>query len=426
MDLEKIVGKNWLNEREALIKQEQRPGRKESWLDCVNPKLLIKTYNQGDGRNDVWKAVDCIRLENGNFGLILKPNEGGGFYAFILTDGVDIYQTYLLGEMPVSEFLRTKIGLILGKDIHKADDKVLIDVVENDITALMIDILREIMSFLPQKVDLIGIEGPTIAYDVQKKYTYQLGKSRQIFEEFHIPVVSHFHNADISNGGQGSPICATYYQALSALVDKPALFVNIGGQTSLTYIGCFGEMLSFDCGPGNEMLNNFMKKHAHVAMDYNGRCAASGVADEKIISALMQHEFFKKMPPKALDRRTFDDKTEHCEGLSIENGAATITAFIAESIVQSICSLLPEKPETIIICGGGAANPTLVRTVKQKLKLQNMKASTFDADVKPDDAACIAFLAARRLYQLPITFPSTTGVSAPLIGGKIYDKESTK
>ena len=86
MDLEKIVGKNWLNDREALIKQEQRPGRKESWLDCVNPKLLIKTYNQGDGRNDVWKAVDCIRLENGNFGLILKPNEGGGFYAHELIE----------------------------------------------------------------------------------------------------------------------------------------------------------------------------------------------------------------------------------------------------------------------------------------------------------------------------------------------------
>lgn len=345
-------------------------------------------------------------------------------YAFILTDGVDIYQTYLSGAIPISEFLRTKIRLILDKDIHYADDKVLIDAVENDVTVSMIDILREIIGRVAQKVDLIGIEGPTIAHNVQKKYTYQLGKGRRIFEEFQIPVISHFHNADISNGGQGAPINASYYHALANSIEKPALFINIGNNTSLTYIGNLGEMISFDCGPGNAMLNDFMKKHAHLAMDYNGKCAALGVADEKIVAGLMRHEFFKKTPPKALDRNAFAEKIEHFEGLNLENGAATITAFIAESIAQSVVSLLPEKPQTTVICGGGASNPTFVRLLKQKLKLQNI--ANFDIDIRPDDAACIAFLAARRFYGLPITFPTTTGVSAPLTGGKIYDKESIK
>ena len=347
-------------------------------------------------------------------------------YAFVLTDGVDIYQTYLSGAMPISEFLRSKIALIAGKDVHNVDDKVLIDAVEGDVTACMIDVLREIMASLPQKVDLIGIEGPTIAHDVQKKYTYQLGKSRQIFETFQIPVVSHFHNADILNGGQGAPISATYYQALASCVEKPALFINIGGISSLTYIGNLGEMLSFDCGPGNALLNDFMKKHAGVAMDYNGRCAALGVADEKIVSGLMRHNYFKILPPKALNQNTFTDKAEHFEGLDLQNGAATITAFIAEGIVQSVCDLLPEKPQTILICGGGALNPTLVRLLKQKLKCCDMTATTATDDIKPNDAACIAFLAARRMYNLPMTFPFTTGVAAPLVGGKIYDKESTK
>ena len=128
------------------------------------------------------------------------------------------------------------------------------------------------------------------------------------------------------------------------------------------------------------------------------------------------------MPPKAFDHNMFADKTEHFEGLSLQDGAATITAFITESIAQSVADLLPAKPKTIVICGGGAFNPTLVRTLKQKLKQQDINASTFDADIKPDDAACIAFLAARCFYGLPITFPSTTGVYAPLAGGKIYDK----
>lgn len=365
----------------------------------------------------IMKPLNVLALMSGTSFESIK-------YAFILTDGVDIYQTFLSGAMPISEFLRTKIELILGKDIHNPDDKVLIDTVESDLTISMIDVLREIMACAPQKVDLIGIEGPTIAHNVQKKYTYQLGKGRKIFEEFHIPVASHFHNADISNGGQGAPISATYFQALATDLEKPALFINIGNNTSLTYIGVLGEMVSFDCGPGNALLNNFMRKHAHIAMDYNGRCAASGVADEKIVGGLMRHEFFKKMPPKAFEHNMFEDKTEHFEGLSLQDGAATITAFIAESIARSVVDLLPDKPQMTVICGGGALNPTLVRTLKQKLKLQQINASTFDADIKPDDAACIAFLAARRFYGLPITFPSTTGVSAPLPGGKIYDKES--
>ena len=345
-------------------------------------------------------------------------------YACILTDGVDIYKTFLTGSMPISEFLRTKIFLVTGKNSTNADDKVLIDAVDNDVTDFMIDMIREITASIPVKVDLLGIEGPTITHDASKKYTYQLGKGMKFFQEFNIPVVSHFHNADLVNGGQGAPIGATYYQALATDMKKPIVFINIGGITSLTYVGNYGDMLSFDCGPGNALLNDFMKKHANIAMDYNGKCAACGTVNEKIVAGLMEHAFFKKQPPKALDRNTFTDKAEHFEGLSLQDGAATIVAFIDESIVQSILNLCPEKPENIVICGGGALNPTLVRAVKQKLKSENMTEVASADEIKPDDASCIAFLAARRIYNLPITFPSTTGVSAPLIGGKIYDKEN--
>ena len=293
------------------------------------------------------KPLNVLALKGGTSFESIK-------YAFILTDGVDIYQTYLSGAVPLSEFLRMKIALVVGKDAKNPDDKVLIDAVESDVTALMIDVLREVMATTSQKVDLIGIEGPTIAHDVQKKYTYQLGKGRRIFEEFHVPVVSHFHNEDMINGGQGAPIDAAYYQALATEFEKPVLFINIGGHASLTYIGALGELISFDCAPGNALLNDYMKKHAHIAMDYNGKCAASGVADEKIIGTLMRHEFFKKLPPKAVGQNTFADKTEHFEGLSLEDGAATVTAFIAEAIAQSVGNLLPDKPKAAFICGGGA------------------------------------------------------------------------
>lgn len=347
-------------------------------------------------------------------------------YALVSTDGVDIYQTYLSSQMPMPEFLRSKISLILGKNINVADDKILIDSVDTDVTHLMEDIIREIIASSPQKVDLIAIEGPTITHNVAEKYTYQLGKGREIFEQFQIPTVTHFHNADLSNGGQGSPITATYYHALAANLEKPALFINIGGVSSLTYIGELGEMVAFDCGPGNAMLNDFMKKHAHIAMDYNGQMAATGTPNLKIVSGLMRHEFFEKMPPKSLDRNAFKDKEEHFEGLSVADGAATIVDFIAESIYHSVITMLPQKPLTSLICGGGSLNPTLVRAIKQKLKKEDILAVASHDDVKADDAAAIAFLAARRFYNLPITFPSTTGVHAPLIGGKLYLKDVEK
>ena len=363
------------------------------------------------------KPLNVLSLKSGTSFENIK-------YAYILTDGVDIYKTFLTGQIPLSEFLRTKIALIVGKDSRNTDDKVLIDAVENDVTSFMVDVLRELISSSAQKADLIGIEGPTIAHNIEEKYTYQLGKGRKIFETFQIPVVSHFHNADLINGGQGNPIGATYYQALATNLEKPALFINIGGVTSLTYIGAFGDMLSFDCGPGNGILNEFMQKHAGIAMDYNGQSAACGTANEKIVNGLMRAEFFEKKPPKALNRDFFADKMEHFEGLSVQDGAATIVAFIAESIAVSVSTICADMPRTIFICGEGAFNPTLVRSIKQKLKQQGLTAQTTHDDIKPDDAACIAFLAARRLYNLPVTFPSTTGVSAPVTGGKIYDKDN--
>ena len=347
-------------------------------------------------------------------------------YALISTDGVDIYHEYLIGNIPIPEFLRSKIELISGKNINQPDDKVLIETVENDVTNMMCDIIREISSSNAQNIDLIGIEGPTIAHDAKALYTYQLGKGQVIFDEFKIPVVSHFHNADVANGGQGAPLTATYYHALAQHLEKPALFINIGGVSSLTYIGNFGEMIAFDCGPGNAILNHFMKKHAHVAMDYNGQRAALGQVHTKIVNSLMKHDFFEKLPPKALDRNAFKDKEEHFEGLSIEDGAATIVDFIAGSIQKAVQTFLPAKPESAMICGGGALNPTLVRSLKQKLKVDGINAFVLHDEIKPNDASAFAFLAARRFYNLPITFPSTTGVSAPMTGGKLYDKEEIK
>ena len=144
----------------------------------------------------------------------------------------------------------------------------------------------------------------------------------------------------------------------------------------------------------------------------------------KIVQNLLRHEFFSKFPPKALSRDFFKDKEEHFEGLSVESGAATITEFIAEGIFTAVRKFLPSVPAQTIICGGGAKNPTLVRVLKQKLKQIGVEAEAFCETCSISDAAAIAFLAARCYYHLPITFPETTGVSALMTGGKIYQEKN--
>jgi len=138
----------------------------------------------------------------------------------------------------------------------------------------------------------------------------------------------------------------------------------------------------------------------------------------------MHHKFFAKIPPKAAYTGIFADKAEHLEGLSLEDGSATATAFVAESICYSVCLYLPEIPKKIVLCGKGSNNPTLVRFIRQRIP--SVEVVTSREEGLPFDtinAEICAFLSARTLYCLPITFPSTTGVAEPMSGGEIYEAE---
>lgn len=357
-------------------------------------------------------------------GLMAGTSLDGIKVSLISTDGIDIYDTLLTRRVPYPDSLREKIYAAFGKRTSNQEDKDIIDAAEAEITDFMIDIINEIKNECPDTIDLVGIEGPTICHDPETTYTYQLGNGREIAQKTGFKIVTHFHNADILNGGQGAPITATYYSALAQNIEKPNVFINIGGITNLIWTGHLGEITAFDCGPGNALIDDWVFKHAGMHMDYNGKLAATGHIHEKIVAQMMRHDFFAKYPPKSLDRNLFNNKTEHLEGLSPEDGAATATAFVAEAIAYSLAFYLPEVPVKAIICGGGANNPTLNRFIRQKLKdmdIETVPDDFFAAEI--NDASATAFLAARRLYNLPITFPTTTGIGMPIPGGEIYEKE---
>jgi anhydro-N-acetylmuramic acid kinase len=194
--------------------------------------------------------------------------------------------------------------------------------------------------------------------------------------------------------------------------------VNIGGVANMTWIGRDGELVAFDTGPGNALLNDWCHRFTGETFDRDGALAARGRVDGIVLARLMASAYFGKPPPKSLDRNGFDVSV--LEGLSPEDGAATLTRFTAEAIALS-GRLVPQSPELLVICGGGRLNPTLMRDLESLLepaaRVVAAEAVGFNGDAM--EAEAWAYLAVRCLHGLPITFPGTTGAPEPISGGRL-------
>jgi len=361
------------------------------------------------------KGLNCL-------GLMGASTFGGVELSLIRTDGLDIVERKQAYAIPYPDEMKEKIRSILGlkRDIDNNEEK--LQAVDLEVSDFYIQLIKDFIKDCGEHIDVVGIEGITVLHNPNIQYTYQLGNGRYIASQTGIKTITHFRNADICCGGQGTPISSVYFNTLAADEIKPVAYVNISGKASLTWIGSFGELIGFDCGPGDNFINNWTSKHAHMDNDYNGRLAIMGSVHEKIVNSLMHHKFFAKFPPKSAYTGIFADKAEHLEGLSLEDGAATATAFVAESICYSICLYLPEIPKKIIVCGKGSSNPTLMRFIRQRIpSVEVITGREVGIPVETINAEVCAFLSARTLYSLPITFPSTTGVPEPMPGGEIYE-----
>jgi anhydro-N-acetylmuramic acid kinase len=270
----------------------------------------------------------------------------------------------------------------------------------------------------PATVDVIGFHGQTVLHRPDRRLTIQIGDGPKLAKRLGIKVVYDFRAADVAAGGQGAPLVPIFHKALvdAAALERPVIVVNIGGVANLTFIGASGDPIACDTGPGNALLDDLMLRRVGMAIDRDGATAARGKIDEATLSALLAHPYFDLPPPKSLDRNGF--AAERVEGLSLEDAAATLTAFTAASIAGAL-EHLPAPPLRAIVCGGGARNPTLMRALQQRLPCPLADAGLYGWSVDAIEAQAFAYLAVRRLKSLPITFPTTTGVSQALTGGLI-------
>ena len=266
------------------------------------------------------------------------------------------------------------------------------------------------------KIELIGFHGQTVLHRPERRLTVQIGDGMGLARRLKIPVAFDFRAADVAEGGQGAPLVPVFHQALvmGAGFTEPVVIINIGGVANLTFVAPGEPPLAFDTGPGNALVDDLMQERLGLAFDPEGATALRGTINNQILEGLLAHPYFEAPPPKSLDRNDFSRHT--VAGLPTADAAATLTAFTAASLARAFL-FLPERPSAAVLCGGGARNKALLQELAKRLPCHLVLAETLGWSSEAMEAQAFAYLAVRRLKNLPITFPTTTGVDQPLPGG---------
>jgi anhydro-N-acetylmuramic acid kinase len=262
-------------------------------------------------------------------------------------------------------------------------------------------------------IDVIGFHGQTVIHRPERGLTVQMGLGGRLASACGVPVVYDMRANDMVHGGQGAPLVPAYHRALVAAVEKPVAVVNIGGVANVTWIGRDGDLVAFDTGPGNAMIDDWMKKHTGDARDEGGRLGLAGRVDESVVAQFLGDGFFEQAAPKSLDRNSFAGIS--LDGLAVADGAATLVAVTARSIALA-ARQMPEAPKRWIICGGGRHNKAIMKMLGEVLD-DVVPAEAIGLDGDAVEAEAWAFLAVRSLRGLPLTYPGTTGVKSAVTGG---------
>lgn len=271
-------------------------------------------------------------------------------------------------------------------------------------------------------IGVVGFHGQTVLHRAPQPgrlgATRQLGDGELMAKLLGTKVAYDFRSADVRAGGQGAPLAAAYHSALLKGVaqDGSAAILNLGGVGNVTWSDGKGHVVAFDTGPANAPINDWIKQHGLGDMDRDGLIAASGHVNEERLAKLLQHPYLAARFPKSLDR--FDFGASMADGLSLEDGAATLTAFTASAVGKAL-DLLPQRPERLFVSGGGRHNPTLMRMLAKLARVDAQPAETLGWRGDAVEAECFAFLAVRVLRNMPISFPTTTGAPEPMTGGRL-------
>ena len=368
-------------------------------------------------------------------GLMSGSSLDGVDVSIIESDGNKEFRSILDRYFEYDKELVQKILILRGKitDKEKLNNHISeIKDLERKITLFHVEAIKETIRISKSLVDLIGFHGQTIFHNPEKKITKQLGDGKLLSQLTKKMVVYDFRQNDLKNGGQGAPLTPIFHNVLANKINKnfslgfPLNFLNIGGISNFTstvdWKNLGNEINGInagDIGPGNCLIDEWIRKNSKKKYDKDGLIAKSGTIDKLVLNQALENFEKNSNYKKSLDVRDFD--IFFAKGLSLENGAATITNFTAALIANGIRYVNGIDQPIInkwLVCGGGRKNRYLLESIKnifENISIEPIDQYQIDGDFVESQA--FGYLAIRSFLKLPISFPSTTGCIKPSTGG---------
>ncbi|MCV3764289.1 anhydro-N-acetylmuramic acid kinase [Rhizobium sp. TRM95796] len=366
-------------------------------------------------------------------GLMSGTSMDGVDVAMIRTDGENVVERGLSISLPYDPAFRRRLqgALETAKAIVSRQERPgdLRDV-ERELTlrhAAAVTAFLARFALDPAEIDCIGFHGQTVLHRPRQALTVQLGDGALLARETGRPVVYDMRANDMVHGGQGAPLAPAYHAALAAGLEhyagRATMFVNIGGISNLTFIGAEGEIIAYDSGPGNTLIDQWVEAEAGLPFDQGGAIASEGVVVKTLIDGYLDQPFFTSPERISLDRNDFRPPAPGKVGL--HDGARSLARLTAEAIERSLRHL-PERPALAVICGGGRLNRVIMQDLAEILSPMVVEpAERFGFSGDGMEAEAWAYLAVRSAKRLPLSFPGTTGVVKPVSGGVIAQPSSS-
>lgn len=368
-------------------------------------------------------------------GLMSGTSMDGIDAAMVRTDGLNAVERGPTHFAPYDEGFRRRIeaALVQAKEIVRRGQRPgELAALERELTLRHVQAVRALLAKAGAgwgRPDVTGFHGQTVLHRPEAALTVQLGDGALLARETGIPVVYDMRANDMAHGGQGAPLVPAYHAAMARAfsaggqLELPAVFVNIGGISNITYVPERGDPIAFDTGPGNGLIDQWVMREAAVAFDENGAIAARGEVLEAAVAGYLEKSFFARPGPKSLDRADFT--LAGLDGVPLADGARTLAAVSARAILKA-AEHLPAMPRVWVLCGGGRKNPHIVADLRDgasHLASGVLLSEELELDGDATEAEAWAYLAVRSLKGLPLTWPTTTGCSQAVSGGTLARPE---
>jgi anhydro-N-acetylmuramic acid kinase len=369
-------------------------------------------------------------------GLMSGTSMDGVDASLIRSDGYNqliniLDEYYEYNETLHKELIELRNLILTIDDLKLHDNR--INELEREITLFHSKIINEISLKYKDEIDFVGFHGQTIFHNPDQKISKQLGDGKLMSQLVKKRVIYDFRQEDITNKGEGAPLAPIFHNLLSKniyekySINFPICFLNIGGISNITKIIKKDEKLednleAFDSGPGNCMIDEWVRKNSKNNFDKNGLIAKSGKIDQLILNQVIDNFELNRFD-KSLDIKDFD--ISFARGLSLEDGCATITNFTAYLIAKGIeyANGNNTDPIRFLVCGGGRKNDYLINSIKSYLShKQNISLNSIDDYSLNGDyieSQAFGYLAIRSFLNLAISYPKTTGCVRPTVGGKL-------